>query len=88
MLNLSRFWRAIVDVARGLGLVEQTLGNWGDRAWCCAGDEGLVALRRRPTGEASNHLMLRCLKTVVVSDEEKAQRMRQVGPGRRARANR
>lgn len=39
--------------------------------WCCVGDEGLwpfgVALR----GEASNHLMLRWLKTVVVSDEEK-----------------
>ena len=39
---------------------------------CCAGDEGSwpfgVALRR----EASNHLMLRWLKTVVVSDEEKA----------------
>ena len=38
---------------------------------CCAGDEGWpfgVALR----GEASNRLMLRWLKTVVVSDEEKA----------------
>jgi len=39
---------------------------------CCAEDEGSwpfgVALRR----EASNHLMLRWLKTVVVSDEEKA----------------
>ena len=39
---------------------------------CCAGDEGSwpfgVALRR----EASNRLMLRWLKTVVVSDEEKA----------------
>jgi hypothetical protein len=34
-----------------------------------------VALR----GEASNHLMLRWLKTVVVSDEEKAHKMRQVG---------
>jgi hypothetical protein len=41
-------------------------------------DEG-VALRRRPAGEASNRLMLRWLKTVVVSDEEKAQEMRQVG---------
>lgn len=37
-----------------------------------------VALR----GEASNHLMLRWLKTVVVSDEEKAQLMRQVGTGK------
>ena len=34
-----------------------------------------VALR----GEASNRLMLRWLKTVVVSDEEKAYVMRQVG---------
>jgi hypothetical protein len=34
-----------------------------------------VALR----GEASNRLMLRWLKTVVVSDEEKAHEMRQVG---------
>jgi hypothetical protein len=34
-----------------------------------------VALRR----EASSRLMLRWLKTVVVSDEEKAHRMRQVG---------
>jgi hypothetical protein len=46
---------------------------------CCVEDEGLwpfgVALR----GEASNHLMLRWLKTVVVSDEEKAHQMRQVG---------
>ena len=39
---------------------------------CCVDDEGCwpfgVALR----GEASNRLMLRWLKTVVVSDEEKA----------------
>ena len=34
-----------------------------------------IALRR----EVSNHLMLRWLKTVVVSDEEKAHVMRQVG---------
>ena len=34
-----------------------------------------VALR----GEASNRLMLRWLKTVVVSDEEKAPERRQVG---------
>ena len=46
---------------------------------CCVEDEGFVALRRRPAGEASNHLMLRWLKTVVVSDEEKAHKMRQVG---------
>jgi hypothetical protein len=33
-------------------------------------------------GEASNRLMLRWLKTVVVSDEEKAHCMRQVGIGK------
>jgi len=48
---------------------------------CCAGDEGL-ALRRRPAGVASNRLMLRWLMTVVVSDEEKAHVMRQVGIGK------
>ena len=37
-------------------------------------------------GETSNHLMLRWLATVVVSDEEKAQEMRQVGIGCRRRA--
>jgi hypothetical protein len=37
-----------------------------------------IALR----GEVSNRLMLRWLKTVVVSDEEKAQAMRQVGTGK------
>ena len=38
-----------------------------------------MALRSRPAGEASNHRVLRWLKTVVVSDAEKAQVMRQVG---------
>jgi hypothetical protein len=33
-------------------------------------------------GEASNHLVLRWLMTVVVSDEEKAHVMRQVGTGK------
>jgi hypothetical protein len=33
-------------------------------------------------GEASNRLMLRWLKTVVVSDEEKAPGRRQVGAGK------
>ena len=54
---------------------------------CCAEDEGSwpfgVALR----GEASNRLMLRWLKTVVVSDEEKAPVRRQVGTGKATRAN-
>ncbi len=48
---------------------------------CCAGDGGWpsgVALQ----GEASNRLMLRWLMTVVVSDEEKAHVMRQVGIGK------
>jgi hypothetical protein len=51
------------------------------RTWCCARDEGWpfgVALR----WEASNHHMLRWLKTVVVSDVEKAHMMRQVGTGK------
>ena len=54
---------------------------------CCVGDGGWpsgVALQ----GEASSRLMLRWLTTVVVSDEEKAHAMRQVGPGRQAEANR
>lgn len=33
-------------------------------------------------GEASNRLMLGCLKTVVVSDEEKAPERCQVGAGK------
>lgn len=48
---------------------------------CCTRDEGWpfgVALR----GEASNRLMLRWLKTVVVSDEEKAPVRCQVGAGK------
>jgi len=45
---------------------------------CCARDEGWpfgTALRR----EVPNHRVLRWLKTVVVSDTEKAYLMRQVG---------
>jgi hypothetical protein len=38
--------------------------------------------------EASNHHMLRWLKTVVVSDVEKAQVMRQVGIGKTVRSPR
>jgi len=48
---------------------------------CCTRDEGrpfVAALR----GEATNRLMLRWLKTVVVSDEETASRRRQVGAGK------
>ena len=41
-----------------------------------------MALRRRPAGVASNRLVLRWLKTVVVSVEEKAHVMRQVGIGK------
>jgi hypothetical protein len=56
--------------------------------WCCAGDEGFwpfgVALR----WEASNRHMLRWLKTVVVSDVEKAHVMRQVGIGKTVRSPR
>ena len=39
---------------------------------CCAGDEGFVAFGVALRREASSRLMLRWLKTVVVSDEEKA----------------
>jgi hypothetical protein len=46
---------------------------------CCTGDGGLMAPRSRPRGVASSRLMLRWLKTVVVSDEEKAHEMRQAG---------
>ena len=49
---------------------------------CCADDEGFVALRSRSAGAVSYHRMLRWLKTVVVSDEEKAHEMRQVGTGK------
>jgi hypothetical protein len=41
---------------------------------CSVVDEGFVALRCRPAGVMSSHLMLHRLKTVVVSDEEKAVR--------------
>ena len=34
---------------------------------CCAGDGGLLALRRRPAGETSSHTALRWLTTLVVS---------------------
>ena len=39
----------------------------------------MLAPRSRPRGVASSRLMLRWLKTVVVSDEEKAHVMRQAG---------
>jgi hypothetical protein len=49
---------------------------------CCVDDEGCwpfgAVLRRK----ASNRLMLRWLKTVVVSDEEKASVRRQMGIGK------
>jgi hypothetical protein len=49
---------------------------------CCVDDEGCwpfgAVLRRK----ASNRLMLRWLKTVVVSDEEKASVRGQVGIGK------
>jgi hypothetical protein len=39
---------------------------------CCAGDEGVRPFGAALRGEASNRHMLRWLKTVVVSDVEKA----------------
>ena len=47
--------------------------------WCCTGDGGSWPSGAALRGEASSRLMLRWLKTVVVSDEEKAHRMRQAG---------
>jgi hypothetical protein len=40
--------------------------------WCCVDDGGFWPSGAALRGEAPNHLMLRWLKTVVVSDEEKA----------------
>ena len=48
---------------RGRGLMRESL-----LMRCCAGDEGLSALRSRPAGEASNHHMLRDGDVTVVSD--------------------
>ena len=45
-------------------------------------DEGVWPFGAALRGEASNRLVLRWLKTVVVSDEEKAQVMGQVGIGK------
>jgi hypothetical protein len=45
-------------------------------------DGGWWALRRRPSGAGVKHPVLRWLKTVVVSDREKAHEMRQVGTGK------
>ena len=47
--------------------------------WCCVDDGGFWPSGAALRGEASNRLMLRWLKTVVVSDEEKAPVRRQVG---------
>ncbi len=49
---------------------------------CCADDEGCGPSVSPLRGEVSNRLMLRWLKTVVVSDEEKAHLMCQVGTGK------
>jgi transposase len=51
---------------------EAARGRSRCRAWCCAEDEGVWPFGVARRGEASNHLMPRWLKTVVVSDEEKA----------------
>jgi hypothetical protein len=57
--------------------------------WCCTRRWRFVwpsgaALQ----GEASNHPLLRWLKTVVVSEREKAHMMRQVGIGETVRSSR
>lgn len=51
--------RTVVDVARGLGLVEQTLGNWvrqaridrGDRAGLTSDERGELARLRRENAQ-------------------------------------
>jgi hypothetical protein len=61
-----------------------------EAAWCsravnsrCGAEDGeLLAPWRRPAGEASSRLMLPWLKTVVVSDEEKARITGQAGIGK------
>jgi hypothetical protein len=58
------------------------------RAWCCAGDEGFGPSSPPVRRVAANHHMLRWLKTVVVSDVEKAHVMRQVGIGKTVRSPR
>jgi hypothetical protein len=45
-------------------------------------DEGFGPSEPLCEGEAPNRLMLRWLNSIVVSDEEKAHRMRQVGIGK------
>jgi hypothetical protein len=45
-------------------------------------DEGFGPSESLCEGEAPNHLMLRGLNSFVVSDEEKAHMMRQVGIGK------
>ena len=46
---------------------------------CCMRDEGFGPSESPLRGAASSRLMLRWLKTVVVSDEEKAPVRRQAG---------
>ena len=66
-VRVPRTWKGVLFAGRafGHGAVQEMKG---------------LALRSRPCGrEAANHHMLRWLKTVVVSDVEKAHEMRQVG---------
>jgi hypothetical protein len=72
---VPRTWKGVLFVGRafGHGAVQEM------KVWPFA-----AALR----WEAANHHMLRWLKTVVVSDVEKAHEMRQVGIGKTVRSPR
>jgi hypothetical protein len=72
-LRVPRTWRGVLFVDRAFrhGAVQEM------KVWPFA-----AALR----WEAANHHMLRWLKTVVVSDVEKAHEMRQVGTGKTVRS--
>ena len=73
-LRVPRTWKGVLFVGRafGHGAVQEMKG---------------LALRSRPCGGGHHH-MLRWLKTVVVSDVEKAHEMRQVGIGKTVRSPR
>jgi hypothetical protein len=75
ILRVPQTWKGVLFVGKDF------------RAWCCAGDEGwpfVAALAE----VAANHHMLRWLKTVVLSDVEKAHKMCQVGIGKTVRSPR
>src|ERR1700757_5235377 len=75
-LRVPRTWKGVLFVGKDF------------RAWCCAVDEGFGPSPPPLRRVAANHHMLRWLKTVVVSDVEKAHKMCQVGIGKTVRSPR